>query len=230
VSPPANLQRATMRKLLLVDDDQTLAMLLQNLLAQHGFDLVWADRPSKGLLLLADRPELVLLDVMLPEQDGFEVCRQMRASGVTTPVIMLTGRGDDTDRIRGLNLGADDYVPKPFNHLELIARVEAVLRRRPQTLETTDCLDHNRKTLLMHGRSFPLTRTEYRILEILTEQLGRTYSRSDMLARMDDSGGMETFDRAIDIHISRLRSKIERDPRRPRHLLTVRGFGYRFQW
>lgn len=220
----------TMRKLLLVDDDETLATLLRSLLAQHGYELAWADRPSTGMTMLADQPELVLLDVMLPEKDGFEVCRSLRDAGETVPVIMLTAKGDDTDRIKGLNIGADDYLPKPFNYLELIARIEAVLRRQATPAPTTDGLDHDRKTLKVDGQSHPLTPMEYRILSVLTERPGRTYSRSELLDRLDETGSMDNLDRSIDIHVSRLRSKIEANPRSPRHLLTVRGFGYRFQW
>lgn len=219
-----------MRKLLMIDDDQTLAMLLKALLAQSGFDLIWADRPSTGLPLLADRPELLLLDVMLPEQNGFEVCRQLRAQGDQTPIIMLTARGEDTDRITGLNIGADDYLPKPFNHLELIARIEAVLRRRPPAESPGNGLDRDRRTLWLGGRAIPLTAMEYRLLEILTNRPGRTYTRAEMMDLLDETGSLESFERAIDSHVSRLRSKLEADPRNPRHLITVRGVGYRFEW
>jgi DNA-binding response OmpR family regulator len=219
-----------MRKLLLVDDDETLASLLRSLLAQHGYDLAWADRPSKGLAMLAEQPELLLLDVMLPEKDGFDVCRSLRDAGESIPVIMLTARGDDTDRIKGLNIGADDYLAKPFNYLELIARIEAVLRRQAPQAPAADGLDHDRKTLRIGGRSIALTPMEYRILSVLTERAGRTYSRSELLERLDETGSMDNLDRSIDIHVSRLRSKVELQPRQPKHLLTVRGFGYRFQW
>jgi DNA-binding response OmpR family regulator len=219
-----------MRKLLLVDDDETLASLLKSLLAQHGYDLAWADRPSKGMAMLADHPELLLLDVMLPESDGFDVCRSLRDAGERIPVIMLTARGDDADRIKGLNIGADDYLAKPFNYLELIARIEAVLRRQNARPPARDELDHDRKVLRLDGQIISLTPMEYRILSILTERAGRTYSRSELLERLDETGSMDNLDRSIDIHISRLRAKVEANPRQPRHLLTVRGFGYRFQW
>jgi two-component system phosphate regulon response regulator OmpR len=219
-----------MRKLLLVDDDETLATLLRSLLAQHGYDLAWADRPSKGMAMLAEHPELLLLDVMLPEQDGFDVCRSLRDAGESIPVIMLTAKGDDTDRIKGLNIGADDYLPKPFNYLELIARIEAVLRRQAPAIPASDGLDHDRKTLRVDGQSHALTPMEYRILSVLTERPGKTYGRGELLERLDETGSMDNLDRSIDIHVSRLRSKIEPNPRQPRHLLTVRGFGYRFQW
>ena len=221
-----------MRKLLLIDDDRTLAMLLKSVLSEHGFELDWADRPSAGLPKLADRPELLLLDVMMPEQDGFEVCRQLRERGEETPIIMLTGRGDDMDRIKGLNLGADDYLPKPFNHLELLARIGAVLRRRPapEASASTSRLDHERRTLWLDGREIGLTAAEYRLLRAMTETPGRVFSRAELLDSLDEAGAAESFDRAIDSHLSRLRNKVEADPRNPRHLHTVRGMGYKFQW
>ncbi len=228
--PPPDPPKPPMRKLLLIDDDQTLAMLLKSVLAEEGFDLVWADRPSKGIPLLADKPELLLLDVMLPELDGFEVVRKLREAGEQTPIIMLTGKGGDTDRIKGLNLGADDYLPKPFNHLELLARVAAVLRRRPPLETSGNTLDKDRRTLRLAGREFALTATEYRLLEALTDAPGRVFSRAELMDVLDEAGAVEAFDRAVDSHVSRLRSKIELDPRNPRHLFTVRGMGYRFQW
>ncbi|MFN3431182.1 MAG: response regulator transcription factor [Candidatus Sericytochromatia bacterium] len=219
-----------MRKLLLIDDDQTLAMLLKALMAQHGFELAWADRPSTGRVMLADRPELLLLDVMMPEQNGFEVCRQLRAEGNRTPIIMLTARGADDDRINGLKLGADDYLAKPFNHLELIARVEAVLRRLPTHEPRGDKLDPDRRVLRIGGREVPLTTMEYRLMEAMAGHPGRAYSRTELMDLLDETGAIESFDRAIDSHVSRLRNKIEPSPKEPRHLLTVRGLGYRFQW
>lgn len=219
-----------MRKLLLIDDDQTLAMLLQALLAQHGFELAWADRPSTGKAMLAAGPELVLLDVMMPEQNGFEVCRELRAQGVKTPIIMLTARGADDDRITGLKLGADDYLPKPFNHLELLARIEAVLRRSPPVAAATNVLDRDRRSLRLDGREIALTAMEYRLMEALAGNPGRVYSRNALIELLDEAGAAESFDRAIDSHVSRLRNKIEANPREPKHLLTVRGLGYRFEW
>ncbi len=218
------------RKLLLIDDDQDLAELLGDFLARHGYALDWADRPSEGMKRLADRPDLVLLDIMLPEADGFEVCRRLRESGSAVPVIMLTARGDDSDRIRGLRGGADDYLPKPFNPMELLARVEAVLRRVPPAEPSGHGLDPDRRSLKLDGREIPLTPTEYRILEAMVEQPGRAFTRDQLLDLMDDAGAVESFDRAIDIHVSRLRAKLEEDPKQPRHLVTVRGVGYRFEW
>ena len=223
-----------MRKLLMIDDDQTLGLLLKTVMVEHGFDITVADRPSKGLPMIANRPDLILLDVMLPEQDGFEVCKRIRATGDKTPIIMLTGKGGDTDRIQGLNLGADDYLPKPFNHLELVARISAVLRREeraePLAAPPGSRLDHERRTLWIEGREFVLTVMEYKILTVLTNAPGRVFSRVELIEALDEAGASDAFDRAIDSHVSRLRAKIEADSRTPKYLHTVRGMGYRWQW
>lgn len=221
---------ATTRNLLLIDDDHDLAELLRDFLARHGYALDWADRPSEGMKRLDARPDLVLLDIMLPEADGFEVCRRIREGGSGVPVIMLTARGDDADRIRGLRGGADDYLPKPFNPMELLARIEAVLRRVPPAEPSAHGLDPDRRSFFLDGREIPLTPSEYRILEAMVEQPGRAFTRDQLLDLLDDAGAVDSFDRAIDIHVSRLRAKLEEDPKQPRHLMTVRGVGYRFEW
>ncbi|MFN3431382.1 MAG: response regulator transcription factor [Candidatus Sericytochromatia bacterium] len=218
------------RKLLLIDDDRDLAQLLTDFVGRQGYELLWADRPSAGFLRLEERPDLILLDVMLPEMDGFAVCTELKARGVVTPIIMLTARGDDMDRIQGLRLGADDYLPKPFNPLELLARVEAVLRRVPPEERPENGLDPDTRALRLEGREVPLTPTEYKLLETMTASPGRAFTRDQLLDLLDEAGAVEAFDRAIDIHISRLRAKVEEDPKQPRHLQTVRGVGYRFTW
>jgi DNA-binding response OmpR family regulator len=218
------------RKLLLIDDDRDLAQLLTDFVGRQGYELLWADRPSAGFNHLEDRPDLILLDVMLPEMDGFAVCTELRSRGVATPIIMLTARGDDMDRIQGLRLGADDYLPKPFNPLELLARVEAVLRRVPPEERPENGLDADTRALRLEGREVPLTPTEYKLLEAMTASPGRAFTRDQLLDLLDEAGAVEAFDRAIDIHISRLRAKVEEDPKQPRHLQTVRGVGYRFTW
>ena len=217
-------------RILLIDDDRELAELLKDFLQLHGFHLDWAERPPVGMERLQLRPDLILLDVMLPEKDGFAICQDLRASGSKLPIIMLTARGDDLDRIRGLKTGADDYLPKPFNPLELLARIEAVLRRIPPQELPSNGLDPDRRVLRIGSREVPLTPTEYRMLESMSAQPGRVFTRDQLLDLMDEAGVVDSFDRAIDIHISRLRSKLEENPKQPQHLLTVRGVGYRFQW
>ena len=176
---------------------------------------------------------------MLPERDGFEVCRALREAGETRPIIMLTAKGDDMDRIRGLQLGADDYLPKPFNHLELVARIQAVLRRTVAPAPAVhpvaspvpqDGLDHDRRVLRIASREVPLTPMEFKLLECLTARAGRVFTRGELLNLLDTDSMLDSFDRAIDLHVSRLRTKLEENPKQPRHLVTVRGVGYRFEW
>lgn len=221
---------STAPNILLIDDDRELAELLGDFLKLQGYRMDWAERPSVGMERLKDRPDLLLLDVMLPEQDGFAVCQGLREAGSKLPIIMLTARGDDLDRIRGLKSGADDYLPKPFNPLELLARIEAVLRRSPPQESVSDGMDPDRRVLRIGPRQVPLTPSEYRMIEAMSAHPGRVYTRDHLLGLMDEAGAVESFDRAIDIHISRLRFKIEENPKQPQHLLTVRGVGYRFQW
>jgi DNA-binding response OmpR family regulator len=215
--------------LLLIDDDADLAGLLQDYLGRQGYDVRWADRPSAGRAAMqAQSPRLLLLDVMLPEQDGFTVLQDLRAAGNNLPVIMLTAKGDDDDRIRGLQSGADDYLPKPFNPKELLARIEAVLRRVASPQAPGAHLDPDLRTLVLPDRQVSLTPTEYKLLDRLLDPPGIVLSRSQLLDALDETGASDSFDRAIDLHISRLRQKLEIDPKHPRHLLTVWGIGYRF--
>ena len=215
--------------LLLIDDDQKLARLLTAFSTTQGFTLFWADRPSAAEPFLAAGVDLILLDVMLPEQDGFAVCRSLRESGNQTPIIMLTAKGDDLDRIQGLKLGADDYLPKPFNPMELFARVEAVLRRVPVTKPQTDGLDPDRLILTVGGRQIQLTTSEFLLVKAMTASPGRIYTRDQLLAVLGEDAS-DRFDRSIDAHISRLRTRVELDSRHPQHVITVRGLGYRFEW
>lgn len=222
-----------MRKLLLIDDDRTMASLLTSLLRQHGFEVAWAGTPSEGLRKLDGDTALILLDIGLPEEDGFAVLRRLRDQGERRPIVLLTAREDDQDCIRGFNLGADDYILKPFNYLVLVARIEAALRRAAWASPTAppgDGLDRDQRVLRLGGRAVPLTVTEYRMLEVMTARAGRTFSRGEMWELIDESGATDSFDRAIDLHVSRLRTKIELNPKEPRHLVTVRGVGYRFEW
>jgi DNA-binding response OmpR family regulator len=175
----------------------------------------------------------VLLDVMLPDLDGFEVCRRIRAR-TDTPVLMLTARGDDTDRIVGLELGADDYLPKPFNPRELLARLKAVLRRRAAGPERRSVLrfgrleiDREARRVRLDGRERPLTGHQFDLLAALAESAGRVLSRDALMERVRGDA-LEAFDRSVDVHVSRIRAAIEDDPRRPRRIITVRGAGYVF--
>ncbi|MEB3298337.1 MAG: response regulator transcription factor [Candidatus Sericytochromatia bacterium] len=225
-----------MRRLWVVDDDPDLAGLLSTFLERHGY-VVEIRGSGEGLedavAAGPDGPDMVLLDVMLPGRDGFALCRALRERGLGVPILMLTGRGDDTDRIKGLRLGADDYLPKPFNPQELLARIEAVLRRTTSPVPEPsrgDRYDADERTLWLGGEGHALTPTEARMIEVMTASPGRTFTRDQLLDALDVAGAHESFDRAIDVQVSRLRAKIEKDPRRPQHLHTVRGLGYRFVW
>lgn len=230
---------------LLVDDDRDLARLLDEYLRPHDVSLVHVEDGPSALATLEKENafDVVLLDVMLPGIDGFEVCRRIRASH-DVPIVMLTARGDDADRIVGLEIGADDYVPKPFNPRELLARVRAVLRRAkpPSTALTAAAarivigpiaIDVAGRTVHRGGAEVSLTSYEFRILVELAKRAGETVGREVLasLVREPTKGKDATaydpsVDRSLDVHVSRLRQKLEDDPKDPRYLKTVRGVGY----
>jgi DNA-binding response OmpR family regulator len=221
-------------RILLVDDDAALARLLSEYLQPVGFEVSVAATAAEGLRRVAAQAfDAVLLDVMLPDQDGFEVCRRIRAAS-EVPVLMLTARGQDEDRIVGLELGADDYLPKPFNPRELLARLRAVLRRRrPEAGRRAPLrfgrleIDADARVARVDGEERALTAHQFDVLLALAESPGRVLSREALMARVRGDAG-EAFDRSIDVHVSRLRAVLEDDPRHPRRILTVRGTGYVF--
>ena len=221
-------------RILMIEDDRHLAAMVSEYLGANGFEVTVAPRAERGLSLLAAGGfRAVLLDVMLPDLDGFEVCRRIRARG-DTPVLMLTARGDDTDRIVGLELGADDYLPKPFNPRELLARLKAILRRRTPGADGRPLLrfgrleiDREARLVRLDGRERPLTGHQFDLLMALAENAGRVLSREALMERVRGDA-LEAFDRSIDVHVSRIRAAIEDDPRHPRRILTVRGTGYVF--
>jgi DNA-binding response OmpR family regulator len=232
-----------MIKALLVDDDRDLARLLDEYLRPHDVNLVHVEDGPSGLAALSsDGFDVVLLDVMLPGIDGFEVCRRIRASH-EIPIVMLTAKGDDADRIVGLELGADDYVPKPFNPRELLARVRAVLRRaKPASVAKTEParivigpleIDVGARTVHRAGVPVSVTSYEFRILVELAKRAGETVTREDLASLVREpaksKGGSAydpSVDRSLDVHVSRLRQKLEDDPKEPRFIKTVRGVGY----
>jgi len=221
-------------QVLLIEDDERLAAMVSEYLAKSGIQVTVAPRGERGLSLLARGGfQAVLLDVMLPDIDGFEVCRRIRA-GSDVPVLMLTARGDDTDRIVGLELGADDYLPKPFNPRELLARLRAILRRRAGDSGRRSLLrfgrleiDREARTVRLDGRERSLTSHQFDLLVALAESAGRVLSREALMARVRGDA-LEAYDRSIDVHVSRIRAAIEDDPRHPRRIITVRGAGYVF--
>ena len=228
-----------MRKILLVDDDPELRQLLATYLGRHGFDtLLLPDTRQLDAFLERYQPQLVVLDLMMPGEDGLAACRRLRARGETLPIIMLTARDEPVDRVIGLEMGADDYVGKPFDPRELVARIEAVLRRGAQPAATPVLqggefrfgewrFDRAARQLSRDSQAVALTSGEFALLNALVSNAGRPMKRERLLelTRGDDS---ESFDRAIDVQIHRLRRLIEEDPAKPRYLQTVWGVGYVF--
>jgi DNA-binding response OmpR family regulator len=220
---------------MVVDDEKRLVSLVESYLAQEGYRVVTAYNGKEALTVAQrEKPDLIVLDVMMPEMDGYEFMRKHRA-GNNTPVILLTARVDDEEKVIGLEVGADDYMTKPFRPRELVARVRAVLRRagesKPEAkvLKAADIvLDRDGRTVQVDGRYIDLTPSEFDILTALMSAPGRVYSRLDLL---DIIQGVryEGYERTIDTHIKNLRGKIEDDPRAPQYIETVYGVGYRFR-
>jgi len=220
-------------RILLIEDDPRLAAMVSEYLGEAGFHVSTAAAGRAGLEQLRREPyDALVLDLMLPDIDGLEVCRQLRATS-DTPVLMLTARGDTMDRVVGLEIGADDYLPKPFEPRELLARLRAILRRR-QSSRASDVLsfgrleiDRDARVVRVDGAERSLTGHQFTLLVALAEKAGRVLSR-DTLMDLVKGEALEAFDRSIDVHVSRIRAAIEDDPKKPRRLLTVRGAGYVF--
>lgn len=230
----------TQRKILVVDDDKRLRDLLLRYLGEQGFTVKSAENAEMmDKSLTRDSFDLIILDLMLPGEDGLSICRRLRASEPQQAIIMLTAKGDEIDRIVGLEMGADDYLPKPFNPRELVARIQAVLRRRVATVPGAPTagdktiafgdveVDLATRTLTRKGEPQSLTTGEFAVLKVLLEHPRQPLSRDRLmtLARGREHG---PFDRAIDVQVSRLRKLVESDPAAPRYLQTVWGFGYVF--
>jgi two-component system, OmpR family, phosphate regulon response regulator OmpR len=228
-------------KILVVDDDLRLRDLLQRYLSEQGFVVATVpETASMNKLLAKERFDLLVLDIMMPGEDGLAACRRLRGTKNAIPVIMLTAKGDEVERILGLEMGADDYLPKPFNPRELVARINAVLRRRgavappgSPSLDTTEVCFGGMKvnlatrTLTREGKAVSLTTGEFALLKVLVTHPRTTLSR-DKLMELARGREYEVFDRAIDVQISRLRKLIELDPAHPSYIQTVWGFGYVF--
>jgi DNA-binding response OmpR family regulator len=219
--------------ILIVEDDPNTAALVTTYLEREGFAVVAVHDGAEALALARRKPPgFVILDVMLPGADGWEICRELRKVS-DVPILMLTAREEEIDRVLGLSLGADDYVVKPFSPRELVERVKAILRRaRPVGANTplvheNLVLDPEKHRVTLDGRPVELTAAEYRVLLALMRSPGRVFSRDDLIGRIYE-GGETVIDRVIDVHIGHLRQKLGDDPAAPRFILTVRGFGYRF--
>lgn len=221
------------QQVLLIEDDSRLAGMVKDYLGQSGFDVTIAGSGAEGLALHGQtRFDAVLLDLMLPDMDGLEVCRTLRLHDAV-PVLMLTAKGDPMDRIVGLEIGADDYLPKPFEPRELLARLRAVLRRGK--LEDNTGLmrfggleiDPDAMQARLDGRICALTAHQFKLLEIMARAPGRVLNRDYLMDKLKGEN-LEAFDRSIDVHVSRIRAEIEEDPKHPRRVITVRGAGYVF--
>jgi len=226
-------------RLLMIEDDGRLAAMVGEYLSQSGFAVTHAADGEAGLAAVQDAPvELVILDLMLPDIDGLEVCRRLRAlpgEMARVPVLMLTAKGDPMDRIIGLELGADDYLPKPFEPRELLARIRAVLRRRQPGAAPEHKLmrfgaleiDRDARIVTVEGQARELTSYQFDLLVTLAERAGRVLTR-DQIMEAVRGRELEAFDRSIDVHMGRIRVAIEADPKSPKRILTVRGVGYVF--
>ena len=221
--------------ILMIEDDESLAALIAEYLGTMGFKATTRRTAAEGLALLPEEAfDALILDVMLPDSDGFEVCRQIRARS-DLPILMLTARGDETDRIVGLELGADDYLPKPFNPRELLARLRAILRRRGgANVSSAELLrfgrleiDRGARMARLDGRDRALTSYQFDLLWTLAANAGRVMSRDALMDKLRGHEA-EVFDRSLDVHVSRIRAALEDDPKHPRRIITVRGAGYVF--
>src|SRR4051812_16102248 len=224
-------------RILLVEDEPGLIITLTDRLRSEGYDVVSAIDGRTGFdKALSEDIDLIILDVMLPKKNGYDVARDLRQKGIATPILMLTAKGETIDKVLGLKLGADDYLTKPFEVIELLARVEALLRRAPATNgdQKTDAfhfgsvsIDFRRAEVVRKTKSIDLSAMEFKLLQFLVENRGVVHSRDALLDAVWGYDAMPTT-RTVDVHIAWLRQKLEEIPRRPRHIVTVHGLGYKF--
>lgn len=220
---------------LLIEDEQALRMTLSDRLSAEGYGVECSVDGLDGLKRATETPyDLILLDVMLPGKNGFDVCREIRQAGLLTPIIMLTARSTTEDKVAGLKIGADDYVPKPFEMMELMARIEALLRRannKPASMDVhqfgTVKVDFRGTQVTRRGAAVSLSAREFQLLRYLIEHRGTTLSRNQMLQEVWGYNA-DTFTRTVDVHVASLRQKLENDPKKPELILTVPGIGYKF--
>ncbi len=224
-------------KILLVEDETGLILTLTDRLQSEGFEVVSAADGEKGLESAStENFDLIILDVMLPKKNGYDVCRDLRQKGIDTPVLMLTAKGETIDKVLGLKLGADDYLTKPFEVIELLARIEALLRRSPaqaqngktRTFNFGDvAVDFRRAEVLKENKTVELSAMEFKLLQFLIENRGRVHSRNKLLDEVWGYDAMPST-RTVDVHIAWLRQKLETNPKHPQFIQTVHGFGYKF--
>ncbi len=221
------------QKIIIIDDDEKLCELLIDYLSKYGYQVLTSPLPSEGIELIdKHKPDLIILDVMLPEMDGFEVCKKIRQDS-SIPIIMLTARGEVTDKVVGLELGADDYMPKPFEPRELVARIQSVLRRSKAD-DISSVLKFGELTVnlenhevIINGEEIELTSTEFELLTLFVKHPGKVLSR-DQIMEWVSGIEWESFNRSVDVLVSRLRHKLMDDPKHPIYLKTIWGTGYLF--
>ena len=229
----------TKRRILIVEDERAVARGLEYGLDSEGFTVLWAKSGQEALdLVFSQEPHLILLDIRLPDFSGFDVCRRLRSEGYRQPILMLTARDEETDKVLGLELGADDYIVKPYSLREVVSRVRAQLRRAygelaaPATRETLRFgmieVDMERLQVTRQGKPVDLTPTEFRLLRHLVSQPNHPFSRDDLITAVWGYDSDIGNDRTVDVHIRHLREKLEDDPANPRWLVTARGIGYKF--
>jgi len=224
-----------MSRILVVEDDAAILRGLADNLACESHDVLTAMDGERACSIVREqKPDLVILDLMLPRMSGYDVCRTLRGEGVTTPILMLTARGDESDRVLGLDLGADDYLTKPFSIRELLARVRALLRRTQTAAPSIDVLhfedtsiDFKRYEAKKGGAPIDMTKKEFGVLRYLAARAGEVVTREELLDQVWGYQAMPTT-RTVDNHIASLRAKLEIDPAQPRHLQTVHGVGYKW--
>lgn len=224
-------------KALLVEDEEGLILTLTDRLRSEGFEVVTAKDGEVGFdIAISQTFDLIILDVMLPKKNGYDVCRDLRQRGVTTPILMLTAKGETIDKVLGLKLGADDYLTKPFEVIELLARIEALLRRSPvksnghsaEAFRFNDvAVDFKRATVTKEDSPVELSAMEFKLLQYLIENRGVVHSRDHLLDQVWGYDAMPST-RTVDVHIAWLRQKLEENPKRPRYIHTVHGMGYKF--
>ncbi len=231
--------REMSNRILVVEDEPAILRGLQDNLRVEAFDVLTAADGETGYRLATEsKPDLIILDLMLPKMSGYEICRKLRSAGVNTPILMLTARSEEADRVLGLDLGADDYVTKPFSIRELLARVRALLRRAqsagaaPEPMQLLRfgkvLMDFQKYEATKDGKPVELTRKEFGIVRFLASRPGIVVSRDELLNEVWGYDAYPTT-RTVDNHIASLRAKLEPDPANPQHFLTVHGVGYKFQ-
>jgi two-component system alkaline phosphatase synthesis response regulator PhoP len=224
------------KKILVVDDEQSIITLVTYNLEKEGYNVISAlDGEQAYQRIREERPDLIVLDIMLPEIDGFTLCQNLRKENNHTPILMLTARGEELDRVLGLEIGADDYLTKPFSPRELTARIKAILRRgeiksnQQETIKIGKLvIDLGAYSVQVGGTPVELTAKEFELLSFLAQNPGRVFSRDYLLERLWNYDFIGDT-RAVDVHISNIREKIEENPSKPEYLLTVRGVGYKFR-